>query len=124
MDSFKDMETGGIISAFCCPLVILFAIYIWWLVEYGTQKETEIWFLIIMLGILYGMSLYMATTGHPMFASCLIFVNFVFIIAIAAISDLKTSAGNFASLGLSATLTGVGVTGILACVLYSLGKQV
>lgn len=119
-DSVGGLETKGIIGAFCCPLLILFTFYIWWLIKDGTTKETEVWVLLVILGILYAGAIYLTTEGYYVSASCIVFINFVFMIAIAAVSGLKDSEGAFASLGLTAMLSGFCATGMLTFVLYGL----
>jgi hypothetical protein len=112
-------RAGTIYLLFLIPIL---AFYLWWLLAYNVHDENTIWAFVTIIGILYIVAAICAFTGHPMFASCAMFLSLIFVLSIAGVSGFKKADGTkdpgFICLGVTPFLSAVMLTCIGSCIAF------
>jgi len=124
MSSLDDITSKVKMYVYIPCIAIILCFYIWWIALYEYKDEFVLGILLILLGLLYGCAICLVMTNHPMYASIMIGVSMIIVIAIAAVSNLEqkdgTQGGTFLCLGITPLISGICFTSVAVFLTYGL----
>lgn len=111
MGLLSSLTTYGSLSIYIPFILCILSFYIWWIAKYEYNDEFTLGFLLIVLGIMYACAIYLVSTRHGEYGSCIAFSTIVIVIAIAAVSKFTQKDGSqgssFICLGVTPMLSGI-----------------
>jgi hypothetical protein len=123
---FESLEDNYILMLYLLFIIPIMALYLWWMLNNNIYKKDKVWTIIVIIGMLYVLAASLVYSGYRMFASSLLILNFVLMIAISSVSELRndqeSSRFSLWCVGLTPLIIGLFFAGIASYIAYKTKK--